>query len=257
MQGDAKTETIMDKLKNPPVAVALFQLKYKGGDISLKDFITFDHLLKETLPNRRDNIHVGLNFASTSIPLGKSQLSATSDAKIEAYIYQSVDQKTRLELSDGTITYVDEHKYEGWNSFKEHFFKYIQTLEEVLSKVLINRLSLRFINKFTLPNINKPQEYFNIVVSSANAINLPFPLSNYGFRLNMSIPDSDIYSIVNQNIEGIGEDKYLYTLDIDVLDNQNLSFNLQTISNNIDNLRSIKNRIFEDAITDKTKELCN
>ena len=103
----------MDKLKNPPVAVALFQLKYKGGDISLKDFKKFDHILKETLPNRRDNIHVGLNFAGTSIPLGKSQLSATSDAKIEAYIYQSVDQKTRLELSEGTITYIDEHKYEG------------------------------------------------------------------------------------------------------------------------------------------------
>lgn len=247
----------MDKLKNPPVAVALFQFKYKGDDISLKDFIKFDHILKESLPKRRDDIHVGLNFAETSIPLGKSQLSATSDAKIEAYIYQSVDQKTRLELSEGTVTFIDEHKYEGWDSFKGNFFKYIKILEDVLHKVLISRLSLRFINKFTLRNINNPQDYFNIVVSSANSISLPYPLNNYGFRLNMSVPESDIYTIVNQNIEGMGEDKYLYTLDIDVLDNQNLSFDIQTISNNVDNLRNIKNRIFEDAITDKTKELCN
>ena len=47
------------------------------------------------------------------------------------------------------------------------------------------------------------------------------------------------------------------TLDIDVLDKQKLVFDIDTISDSLENLRSIRNKIFFDTIPDKTIELCN
>ena len=73
----------------------------------------------------------------------------------------------------------------------------------------------------------------------------------------MDVPQTDIYTIVNHNVENASQGKYLYTLDIDVLDKQKLVFDIDTISDSLENLRNIRNKIFFDTITDKTIELCN
>lgn len=73
----------------------------------------------------------------------------------------------------------------------------------------------------------------------------------------MAIPDSDISSIVNHNLESSPSQKYIYTLDIDVLDHTQLVFNKDTIEAQLDNLNSILTGIFFNNVTDKTTELCN
>lgn len=50
---------------------------------------------------------------------------------------------------------------------------------------------------------------------------------------------------------------YIYTFDIDVLDKQRLIFDLDTISDNLEKLREVKNEIFFKNITQKTIDLCN
>lgn len=247
----------MKDLKNPPIAVAIFQLRFSGQTTNLKDFMVYDQVLKNTLPIRRENIHVGINLGNTSIPLGVSQVSGTSNAAIDAYVYQTVDQKTKLELSEGVITFVDEHPYTGWENFKEQFLKYLSILSESLVDVIVSRVSIRFINKFSLTEFEHPEEYFTTLISNSSEKGLSYPIRKYGFRLLMDIPDSDIYSIVNQNVENVGDESFSYTFDIDVLDRQTLSFNINTISENIEILREIKNRIFFDGITQKTIDLCD
>ena len=247
----------MKELKNPPIAVALLQVRYNSDTTHLKDFMAYDQVLKNSLPIRRENIQIGINLGNTSIPLGVSQLSATSNAAIDAYVYQTVDQKTKLELSEGVITFVDEHPYSGWEHFKMSALKYLGILSEKLEGVTVSRISIRFINKFSLPDFDHPEEYFTTLISNSSDKGLSFPLRKYGFRLIMDIPDSDIYSIVNQNVENAGDRLYTYTFDIDVLDRQTLSFDINTISENVETLRQIKNKIFFEGITQKTIDLCD
>ena len=82
-------------------------------------------------------------------------------------------------------------------------------------------------------------------------------MRQYGFRLVTDIPDTDIYSLVNQSIEVIPANKCMYTFDIDVLDKQHLFFDINTICENIEILREVKNRIFFNNLTQKTLDLCN
>lgn len=246
-----------ESLNKPPVVVALVQLKFKGGNVILNDFLKYDHSIRIKLPIRRDNIQVGLDLGSSSIPLGISKISATSDAKVESYFYLSTDQHVKLEISSNSITYINEQKYKGWTEFKNDAIEMFMIVSELLSRMEIIRTSIRFINRFSFSEFSNPQEYFNTLISSSGEKELPFPLSQYGFRLLMEVPDSEMYSVVNQNVESMPPSSFIYTFDIDVLDRQLLIFDENTLSLSMEKLREIKNTIFFNNVTSKTLELCN
>lgn len=246
-----------ESLKKPPVVVALFQIKFSSLGLKLSDFLKFDTPLKHRFPIRRENIQVGIDFSASSIPLGISKISGTSDAKIGSYIYFSVDQKIKLEISENTITYIDESPYQGWNLFKESTIESLLLLSDIISTVEITRTSIRFINRFIFDSFDNPQEYFKTLISSSEDSTLPYPLRQYGFRLLMDIPGSDIYSIINQSVENLHSSSYIYTFDIDVLDRQHQIFDKDTLSINLEKLRDVKNEIFFSNVTRKTIDLCN
>ncbi len=244
-------------LNKPPVVVALFQLKYNSVNIKLNDFLKYDTQLKHSFPIRRDNIQVGIDLGNSSIPLGISKISGTSDAKIGSYVYFSVDQKTKLEISENTITFIDERPYKGWEFFKDSTKRTLLILSDILNNIEVTRTSIRFINRFTFNNFDNPQDYFKTLISSSEDNQLPYPLRQYGFRLLMDVPNTDIYSIVNQNVENVRANTYIYTFDIDVLDRQHLLFDKETLGVNMENLREVKNEIFFNNITRKILDLCN
>lgn len=245
------------KLQNPPVAIALLQLKFDPTAIPLDTFTKYDTAIKRELPNRRDNIQVGLDFKGIQIPIGKSTITSQSDARVGAIVYFSNDQKVKLEFSDGTITFTDERKYVDWDNFQNSAIHIFSLLSESLNNIEILRTSIRFINRFSLKDFTNPDEYFNTLISHKEDQALPFPLRQYSFRLTMDVPDTDIYSIVNQSIENIRPDAYAYTLDIDVLDRQRMIFAESSLIEVLSGLRKIKNEIFFKTLTQKTLDLCN
>ena len=252
-----KKMKVWENLNNPPIAVALFQLKYISMGLKLSDFLQYDVQLRHSFPFRKDNIQVGIELGASSIPLGVSTITGTSDAKIGSYVYYTLDQKIKFEFSEDTITYIDERTYEGWENFKKSTLNSLMIIEEILNKIEVIRTSIRFINRFTFDDFENPQDYFNVLISSTDDNSLLYPLINYGFRLMMDIPKTDSYSIVNHNVENVRSNSFMYTFDIDVLDKQHLVFNKETISQTMEALREIKNEIFFSSVTQKTLDLCN
>lgn len=250
-------DTKWKNLANPPVVTAIFQIKYDSGSIRLDDFLKFDTILKREFPQRRENIESSLSLApSTRIPLGKAQVSGVTNTRRTGYVYFTTDQKEKLTLSESDITYTKESPYTGWDFFKAFVLKVLNTLSPVLEGITIQRTSIRFINQFSLTDFDDPTEYFNTQITSSAAENsMPYPVTKYGFRLTFDISEG-IYSIVNQNVDQL-TDKYIYIFDIDVLDRNNILFDIDTIAETLERLRDIKNNIFFGNLTNKTLELCN
>lgn len=240
-------------LNNPPVKLALFQLKF--SETSMKRYDEIDAALKNKLPIRKDNIAVGINLNNTVIPLGKSKLDGVSDAKIQSYIYMTSDQKERVELLENTATYASELPYAGWEAFVNKVDDFLSLLSRVLDNVEIKRTSIRFVNRFLIEEFDNPEDYFTTVISKAGEA--LYPLRQYGFRLQYDVPETSIYAIVNQSVENDVANKFSYLLDIDVLEKQSILFEKETILSCLNHLRDIKNKIFFDSITEKTKALCN
>lgn len=245
------------KLKRPPVVIAIMQLKFDQDAISLDEFSKYDSALKRLYPNRRDNIQVGLDFGDVNIPLGKSTITSRSDARLKARVYFSNDQKIKFELSEGTVSFTDERKYTCWDNFQEQAIRSLSVINDLLCNIEIKRTSIRFINSFSFKEFENPQDYFNTVISYKENKALPFPLRRYSFRMTMDVPDTDIYTIVNQGVDLVKPDQYSYTLDIDVLDKQRIFFAKESLLEILSGLREVKNTVFFNTITDKTIGLCN
>ncbi len=251
---DEKVYMEYTKLNKSPIALALFQLKYEAEDI---DFQQFDNRIKNVLPNRHENINVGIDLNKTNFPIGESQVLGKANAKIVSHLYYSKNQKTKVEISSSSFTYICEEQYEGWDNFKAEILKYLKIIEPELKNAKISRVSMRFINKFMFQEFDDPSKYFNILVTTTASDKNLYPLEQYGFRMIMDIPGSDIISIVNHNVENITGGNYIYIFDIDVIDRQNIFYDIQTIESTLNNLRDVKDKIFFDTVTPKTIELCN
>lgn len=243
-------------LNKPPVGVALAQIKLDKGISSIQDVDAVDKKIRNILSLRKEGVHFNLGLDKSNLPLGLSRISGTSDVKIETYIYFSKEQKEKLEVSGDTITYINEDTYEGWDIFKTRMLEFLSILEQIFGKSEIKRVSIRFINRFTFDEFDNPESYINTFVSSAQD-NQIYPLRQYGFRLTMDVPESDTYAIVNHNIERTTDGKFLYTFDIDALNNQKLIFDIDSIDACLENLREVKNKIFFDTLTEKTLLLCD
>ena len=177
-------------LNNPPVGVALAQIKLNTENFSIQNVDAVDRQLKNILPIRKEGTQVNIGLGKSNLPLGISKISATSDVKIETYIYFSKEQKTKLEISGDTVTYISEDKYLGWDSFKSNVIEFLGILERVFGQSEIQRTSIRFINRFTFNDFDRPEDYINTFISAAGD-SQPYPLRQYGFRLLMDVPDSD------------------------------------------------------------------
>ena len=186
-------------LENPPVVVALAQVKFNLKDFKVKSILEYDTSLKHKLPIRKGNIQVGLNLENKTIPLGESKVSGISNAEIGSYIYLSTNQKAKLEISEDTLTYIDENPYAGWDAFISTAISLFSILSPILENAEIQRTSIRFVNRFIFNEFDDPKSYFNALITSADG-NSSYPLRQYGFRMLMDIPDTDIYSIVNHNV---------------------------------------------------------
>lgn len=244
-------------LSNPPIIMAIFQLKLEKEAVNISDFLEYDAKLRLKLPLRNDNIHANINMPATKPIIGVTKLVGTQNAEITAHTYFTRDQKMKLQLENNSILFIDETKYSGWDNFIEKIIEYLRIIEPVLEKKTVNRISMRFINQFVFDKFDDPTEYFTTTISSTNEKGLPFPISKYGFRMVLKNPKDSIYSIVNQNVETPTENRFNYIFDIDVLEHTEFQFDIKLIIKSLLELRVFKNEIFFQNLTAKALQLCN
>lgn len=242
-------------LNNSPVIMAIFQVKFQMSS-DLSEFDRFDSSIKKVFPKKTKNIQTNLTPKGTPA-LGISTFTSKADTKVISYTYYSEDQKTKLRLECGSITYTDESEYKGWNEFKSSCLKCLSYIKEIIEHSEIMRLSIRFINKFSMDPFDDPLEYFKTTISTSDNNGLSYPMTKYSFRFIVNVPETNIYSIVNQELETSNKDKFLYIFDIDVLDKTRLIYDEERISSSLEKLREIKNTLFFENITEKTIQLCN
>lgn len=246
-------------LTNPPVVVALFQIKIEAPNDKTTLLSKCNReFFKDDFPVCSNNIQVGLDIGNSKIPLGESKIHTKYNATLGSILYSTKDQRTKLEISDNSLTYIDENEYLGWGSFKKNVVNVLLKMDTFIFDYKIVRTSIRFINRFLLPDFDNPSDYFNTQIStsaSTDQIN-SYPIRQYGFKLQVDVPNTDTYALINHTVESVGQE-FLYTFDIDVLDRSDIVYNIDTIDSKMEHLREVKNNIFFGTITEKTQALCN
>lgn len=243
------------KLQKPPIVMVICQIVFdEKEDLSIPPSIVTD--IKKIFPKEFVNRHTNFNLnLSAPLPIGESTIKAGANTRISAYIYYTEDQKRKLEIALNRVTYTNESSYMGFDKLRDDVSSYLTLLDSYLQDVSVKRVSLRFINRFSFSEFSNPTEYFKTVVSSTEDNAMPYAVARYGFKWTSRIPDN-IRAVVNQDLDNSGN-KYEYIFDIDVLCDNNLIFDKETILSIMDKLRVTKNDLFFSNLTQKTIDLCN
>lgn len=240
-------------LKSPPVILAIFQIRFNPLE-DLNKLIVNDKNIRNKFPFRHDNYESNIGVQGTPAP-GLSTIKAKADTKISSYTYLTSDQKTKFIIERGSLTYVNEGFYNGWDFFKKEVQECLKLISDQLKSIIINRTSIRFINKFSIPSNENILDYISKTISTDTELN--YPVTRYSFNVNLQIPGTDTVAMVNHALEPSNVNSLNYFLDIDVLDHRQIQFDLSLLNDQLESIRIIKNTIFFDALKQKTLDLCN
>lgn len=238
-------------LKNPPIILAVVELRFKLSDkFDIGSLRRDDEGLMKRFPKRVDNLTGNINLPSPIVGLS----TATVDSRQVGYTYLSEDKSKKVVISKENLVFAQEGKYSDWYSFKSEWSDILTHFSVILKGINIERLSIRFVNQLVVPELNSPLDYFKSSISAEEGV-IKYPVDLFFYRYVMKVPESGLRIIVINSLQEITTTNFNFIFDIDVLNDENFYFDMEKISERMEQLREKKNETFFNNITDKTLAL--
>ncbi len=238
-------------LPNPPVVLAICELRYQvPSEFDINRFLKNEELIQRKYPNRVNKIHGDINLPALTMGVSTAQISSQQTG----YIFSNSDKSRKITVSTASLVFRLEGDYPGWDEFKEESIEAVDFFADIFEELTIERTSIRFVNRFALPESDDPTEYFNTVISASEGV-IDDPVDSYFFRYIQRVPDTNIKIIVNNSLEEIKDEVSNFIFDIDVLCHESYAFDRKYLSEKLERIRYEKNNVFFKNLTSKTLDL--
>jgi uncharacterized protein (TIGR04255 family) len=246
----------MKAFPRAPIQEALLDLQVQLPEGSVDEvLISFQDGIEERFPTKKDIKRITQNF-ELSPQNGIQTFSTPVICQGYQYISDS-NQKIVQARSDG-FTFNKLRPYSDWKTFSEEAHELWKKYVEVVKPISINRIGLRYINRIEIPiPFSDFREYCLLFPDFPQEI--PQKLSEFFMRFATPSPgEHNISTVVNLTFEPVTNDSLMLPLIFDI-DTFSLTGKLDpkdsltwTI---VDELREIKNQIFDSSLTEKCKKL--
>jgi uncharacterized protein (TIGR04255 family) len=176
-------------------------------------------------------------------------------------------QQLGLRLSNADLTRITQLRVNGanfshmqpytrWEKFSVEALAVFDGYIKRFSPRAVSRLALRYINQIEVPQDSDIDLYLNI----SPRLLPDLPQSVAGYFMQLQLPQADLgvnwHAIVNTGIGPASSPANMnLLLDIDVYVQESLAATTESIAAVLSTLRDRKNKIFEAAITPKTREM--
>ena len=242
-----------------------YKRNYLNEVIARIDFVSPIHKLNHELPSKLSERALK-NFPILEPKQGiaaEFQLSPkiTEHKNIEftEWNFYGKEREKRLVIYNNAV-YMVYNVYPKYELFRNDFVEIIEVLFTEIPEVVANRLGLRYINNFEIPNGDpfKWDEYINeYLISSLRFVqdknlisrafnNLEYNFEDFNLRFQFGMPNSDYPAPIR---------KKHFVLDYDAY-HQGLQ-TMQEIPSNLDRYHTKIQSLFETGITDKLRGLLN
>lgn len=235
---------------NAPIIEAVIDLRISlPNEFDVSSFDILDAELSIDLPNKS-------NFTITTAQFQSNEpQSATIDKQHSGYRYESSDKKKILIMSKEAYTFSHLAPYVSWDNFHSEAQKFWKLYEKISNPVSINRLGLRYINRIDFPMLERLNMYLKLYPTVPDIPNRPA----LGFYMQLQVPQPDIDGmlIINEaRVDAENPDIFSVLIDIDVFREKVIEASDDWLAWDIfEQLRNRKNLVFEEIITQKTREL--
>lgn len=239
-----KNSTIYTKA---PIILAIIQLRYeKLENFDTKKIREIGQGIKKEFEFISDNVTQNIKLdpkAETKVSIDKSEINGV--------VFESSDKKKVLDVGTQRFSLeLKESEYPGWESFSSELKKYWGLFSKHFGEIKLVGLSARFINKINLPNerflLNK---YFNTYIHNNSDADIS------GFNMTYQTFKGKNLANITHTLGQPIDNHIPYFLDIDVIRLEKIESDEKVIWEVFDNIRQEKNSIFDNTLTEETKNL--
>jgi len=236
---------------NAPIREAIFDITIDKLNIKqVEELSTFHDKIKDNFPIEKKKHQVtGLLHFSLDKPM-----ESKAQSNILGYVFISSDGTRQLQVKTDGITFNVLKPYENWEIHFEQFMIMWEIYKEMFAPNIVTRIATRFINKINIP---LPFEDLQDYILNMPPIPKCLPQNYSTFFMQIQVPCSEPLRnvIITEAIEPVIDSQLPFILDIDVYQWLNVQNSSESILTTFSELREVKNEIFENCITNKTRDL--
>jgi len=236
---------------NPPITESVLEIIVRLPDeIDINALKNAHSDLKDRFPEIAE-----LRTITASFKLGKDPSILPPTGALVGYHFKSPPHRKLMQCRLNGFAFNKLKPYQNWKDFSSEARELWDFYRKRTNPIKITRISLRYINRIEIPfPFDDFREY--ILMSPIIPPNLPQGVSQFFIRLEIPKDDLAAKAIITQTMELPTKEKKLpLILDIDVIRESEYIRNMDQIWVDFESLRSFKNEIFFNSITEKTKEL--
>ena len=236
---------------NAPITEALVDIRVElPKEVTLSKLETFHNEIKSRFPEKKQRVSLKGGF---KLSQGMPESLPITGGPI-GYLFKSPSDKKIVQVRLDGFTFNKLKPYENWDIFCSEARELWNLYFQICNPVKITRIALRYINRIEIPlPIKDFKEY--ILTTLEIAPKLPQGLSSFFMQLVIPNPDIEANAIITQTMENPTGNRLPLILDIDVSRETNYTDNKAEMWDEFKKLRSFKNEIFFNSITNETKEL--
>lgn len=235
--------------QNAPIVEAVFDVKVSNTIIvnpSAFEQFAKTELKDFPISNKRQNVNVRIDSSR-----GKEQIGRTTN--LLGYIFSNIQGNRKVQFRLDGYSFNMLRPYSNWDEFSTAAFTNLQKYLTLAKPLAITRIGLRYINRIDLPFENQEFEKY-IKYPPPVPADLPKKFEKY--FLQMQIPSGDGLSkaVISQTFEQEQNGHIPFIIDIDVFQDERIKTS-DSLKERFNDLRNLKNRIFEDLVTEDCKLL--
>jgi uncharacterized protein (TIGR04255 family) len=235
--------------KRPPIEEALIGFQCSIEEAALAGWVedTADRLaarIFDEYPNKEPIHQARFTFD------GKI---ATANSDVIGYRFRNKTNTQIVQLLMGAFAFSRLRPYENWHLMRDEAKKQWEIFQATVGPLKVNSCSLRYVNKFSIPENDKISEYLSIFLNVPPSISKK--TENYLTRIETKMSNPNCIAALQQ-VQLPGDEPEKLTLVVDnefrvaAEDRSN-----EELWQTLEQLRHLKNRIFLEMFTDKAKEM--
>ncbi len=237
-------ESIRRKYKKSPIIEALCEIHFSESQADS----TLPGLLYEQVRNKYP-IKEQISQNSFEIQFAQDSVSSQKVLQVPMIRFFNQEKSELIQLASNLLTVNRLIPYEDYESFVGSIKNAIENYVDIAKPKSVERIGLRYINHIFIPKADiNLDEYFTY---------LPKIRENY-YNIQLSLElkpfyDNHLVFMTIASIPNKSQGAFLF----DIYDNlkKNQEIDLENIEQNLNESHENIERIFEDVVTDKTREL--
>jgi len=232
-------------LSRAPITEAIIIIRVDAPDLTLEKVAGVHDVVRDTFPEKQDRIDYEFVLDVNA---------ARKTEKHLGWLAWSADRSRAMQARLDGFSFSRLPQYKNWAELRDEARRAWVAYSEAVKPRLVKKLAVRYVNRIELP---QPIKSFDDYFQTFPKIGPTLPQVLSGVFVRLLIPFDSVTASITYTIDvpGVTPSVLPIVLDIEVFKDMDFEPHSDDVWAALDELRSIKNRVFFGSITKKLEEM--